>query len=115
MSKAPNLNLLHSARHKTSFKSAQSTAVQAITNAQPPLSQEQNRRQRTYFLSMMLRTVCFIATILIKNEIRWVALAGALILPYVAVVLANAATSTRKTSAHFSAKRLSLPNKSAKE
>ena len=39
---------------------------------------------------MMVRTTCFIATIFLPSPYRWIAMGGALVLPYVAVVLANA-------------------------
>jgi predicted tellurium resistance membrane protein TerC len=61
-----------------------------ITNAQDALSFEQRSRARRYFISMMVRTACFIATIFLPSPYRWIAMGGALVLPYVAVVLANA-------------------------
>lgn len=61
-----------------------------ITSAQDALSIEQSRRARRYFLSMMVRTACFIATIFLPSPYRWIAMGGALVLPYVAVVIANA-------------------------
>lgn len=61
-----------------------------ITSAQKGLSTDLTRRQRRYFISMMIRTACFIATVLLPSPFRWFTLVGALILPYVAVVIANA-------------------------
>lgn len=61
-----------------------------ITSAFDPLSEEQRGRQRRYFISMMLRTACFIASIFLPNPYRWISMGGAVLLPYVAVVLANA-------------------------
>jgi hypothetical protein len=43
---------------------------------------------------MMVRTGCFIAAVFLPNPFRWVALAGALLLPYFAVVMANAGRET---------------------
>jgi hypothetical protein len=43
-----------------------------------------------YLLSMLIRTACFVAAVVIDSWVRWVFLAGALFLPYVAVVMANA-------------------------
>ena len=52
------------------------------------------RRQRRYVLSMTLRTVCFIAAIVVgPGWLRWVLVAAAILLPYVAVVMANAVTT----------------------
>ncbi len=65
-----------------------------ITNAQEALSQEQRGRQRRYFVSMMVRTACFISTIFLPNPYRWFAMAGAVFLPYIAVVIANAGRET---------------------
>jgi hypothetical protein len=39
---------------------------------------------------MMIRTACFIAAIFLPNPYRWFAMGGALVLPYIAVVIANA-------------------------
>lgn len=61
-----------------------------ITSALESLSLEQRGRQRRYFVSMMVRTACFIATIFLPSPARWVTLGGAVILPYIAVVMANA-------------------------
>jgi hypothetical protein len=57
-----------------------------ITSAHDALSVEQRGRQRRYFISMMVRTGCFISTIFLPNPYRWVAMAGAVFLPYIAVV-----------------------------
>jgi len=65
-----------------------------ITSAQDALSVEQRGRQRRYFISMMVRTGCFISTIFLPNPYRWVAMAGAVFLPYIAVVIANAGRET---------------------
>ena len=61
-----------------------------ITNAQESLSREQKGRARRYFISMMVRTACFIAAIFLPNPYRWFAIGGAIVLPYIAVVIANA-------------------------
>jgi len=43
---------------------------------------------------MMVRTVCFILTVILPSPYRWIALFGAVVLPYVAVVVANAGRET---------------------
>ena len=52
-------------------------------------------RQRRYLLSMSLRTICFVGAIIASLAgIHWlwpILIVGALVLPYVAVVMANAA------------------------
>lgn len=62
----------------------------SITNAEFSLSSEQSDRARRYFISMMLRTICFILTVLLPSPYRWITLIFAVILPYFAVVIANA-------------------------
>lgn len=50
---------------------------------------------------MMVRTACFILTVILPNPWRWVALTGAVFLPYVAVIVANAGRETIKGSTVF--------------
>jgi len=61
-----------------------------VTAAQRSLSQEQVGRTRKYLFSMGIRTACVIAAIFVPGWPRWVLIAGAVVLPYVAVVIANA-------------------------
>lgn len=61
-----------------------------ITHARTPLSQEIVGRRRRYLFSMGIRTACFLGAIVAHGWLRWVLLVGAVILPYVAVVVANA-------------------------
>ena len=61
-----------------------------ITSAPTGLSTDQSARQRRYFISMMIRTACFILTVILPSPYRWFALLGAVTLPYIAVVVANA-------------------------
>ncbi len=68
--------------------------VYDITSAQKSLSTDQPTRQRRYFISMMVRTACFILTVILPSPFRWFALAGAVFLPYIAVVVANAGRET---------------------
>jgi hypothetical protein len=68
--------------------------VHAITSAQEGLTIDQRSRQRKYFTSMMIRTACFVAAVFLPNPFRWIAMAGAVALPYIAVVVANAGRET---------------------
>ncbi len=43
-----------------------------------------------YAISMAIRTVCVVLAVVVDGPLRWVFVAGAVLLPYVAVVLANA-------------------------
>jgi hypothetical protein len=50
-------------------------------------------RQRRYVISMTIRTLCFVGAVAVgPGWLRWVLVAGAVLLPYVAVVLANSET-----------------------
>jgi hypothetical protein len=64
--------------------------VFTITEAQRGLSEEQTGRTRRYLASMAIRTACVVAAIFVPGWPRWVLIAGAVFLPYIAVVAANA-------------------------
>lgn len=64
--------------------------VHTITDAQRGLSQEQVGRTRRYLISMGIRTACVLAAIVVPGWPRWFLIAGAVVLPYLAVVIANA-------------------------
>jgi hypothetical protein len=82
--------------------------TQSITSAQNGLTNDQSARQRRYFISMMVRTICFILTVVLPSPYRWIALVGALTLPYIAVVAANAGRETINKDAIFTPKRKRL-------
>lgn len=63
--------------------------VHTITGAGESLSQEQPGRTKRYLISMTIRTACVLLAIVVPGWPRWVFLAGAVILPYLAVVAAN--------------------------
>jgi hypothetical protein len=63
-----------------------------ITNAPESPSAELGHRERRYIISMTIRTVCFISAIIVDGWLRWVLVAAAFVLPYVAVVMANSAS-----------------------
>ena len=63
-----------------------------ITTAAASPRDDISARQRRYLVSMAIRTVCFVAAIVVgPGWLRWVLVAAAVLLPYVAVVMANAA------------------------
>ena len=64
--------------------------VYAITNAATGLSFDQAGRKKRYLISMSLRTICFVGAIIAQGNLRWVLIFGAIFLPYIAVVIANA-------------------------
>jgi hypothetical protein len=69
-------------------------APQSVTSAPEPLGADQARRQRRYLVQMGVRVVCFLlAAILWQHVPLWVGLTlivGAVVLPYIAVLFANA-------------------------
>jgi len=73
---------------------ARDTSAVRITTAATSRADDIARRQRRYVFSMGLRTVCFLAAILVgPGWLRWVLVVAAVLLPYVAVVTANATTT----------------------
>ncbi|KJS56676.1 DUF3099 domain-containing protein [Streptomyces rubellomurinus] len=67
--------------------------VYRITGARSSLSEDVRGRQRRYVVSMLLRTVCVLLAVVLWDVQRWLAfgaLAGAVLLPYFAVLVANA-------------------------
>ena len=65
--------------------------VYSITGARSGLSDDVADRTKRYLISMGIRTACFIGAVIATGPLRWILLAGALLLPYVAVVVANTA------------------------
>ena len=62
-----------------------------ITTAQRSSAEDMVARQKRYAISMTLRTVCFVAAVAVgPGWLRWVLVAGAVFLPFFAVVMANA-------------------------
>jgi hypothetical protein len=66
------------------------TEVHRITDADAGLTDDQRGRTRRYLIAMTVRTVCFLAAVLTPSPWRWIFAVGALVLPYLAVVVANA-------------------------
>ncbi len=67
-------------------------AAVRITTAAESREADISARQRRYVISMGFRTLCFVGAILVgPGWLRWVLVAAAILLPYVAVVLANSA------------------------
>jgi hypothetical protein len=61
-----------------------------ITTAPQSHRDDIDRRRKRYLISMAIRTACFVGAIFVGGWVRWVLLVGAFVLPYVAVVMANA-------------------------
>jgi hypothetical protein len=61
-----------------------------ITDAGHAVSDDQASRTRRYLFSMAVRTACFLGAVVTSGALRWTLVAGAVVLPYVAVLIANA-------------------------
>jgi hypothetical protein len=72
-----------------------------ITTAGSGPSADLARRQKRYLISMSIRALCFIGAVIAgANHVNWlwpILIGAALILPYIAVVMANA-TDSRDSS-----------------
>jgi Flp pilus assembly protein TadB len=82
-----------------------STENISITSAPRALSTDLAARQRRYLISMIIRTICFLLTVALPSPYRWFALVGAMFLPYIAVVVANAGRETVFPGAQILSKR----------
>ncbi|GAA2742414.1 MULTISPECIES: DUF3099 domain-containing protein [Kitasatospora] len=67
--------------------------VHRITGARSSLTEDVRGRQRRYVISMLVRTVCVVLAVVLWDVQRYLAvlaLVGGALLPYFAVVIANA-------------------------
>lgn len=64
--------------------------VVSITGARTSLADDVSARTRRYLISMTIRTVCFVGAVIASGPLRWFLVACAILLPYIAVVMANA-------------------------
>jgi hypothetical protein len=60
-----------------------------ITTARKGIADDQASRVRGYVISMSIRIICFLLAVVTTGWLRWTFVAGALIIPYIAVVFAN--------------------------
>jgi hypothetical protein len=80
--------------------------VHNITEAQSALSADIPARQRKYFYSMMIRTLCFLLAVITPSPYRWFFLVGAVTLPYISVIVANAGRETIRGEAKLLRSRI---------
>lgn len=73
-------------------------AVHRISDAPRPLAEDVSARSRNYMISMGVRTVLFILALVFTGWLRWAFFIGSLILPYIAVMLANEGKTRRSES-----------------
>ncbi|WP_159610295.1 DUF3099 domain-containing protein [Glutamicibacter sp. JC586] len=70
--------------------------VHRITEARESHTSERDTRVRKYTISMTVRMICFVLAFFFDGWLRWVFVAGAVVLPYVAVVVANGGADLTK-------------------
>jgi hypothetical protein len=76
--------------HRTSRASSSADGSVRITSAQTSHSERVRGRQTRYLISMGIRTLCFVLAVVTDGALRWAFIVGAVVLPYVAVIAANA-------------------------
>jgi hypothetical protein len=64
--------------------------VQSVTSAPVSAADDQSHRVRRYLLTMGIRVVCGALALFTEGWVRWTFVALAVVLPYIAVVMANA-------------------------
>lgn len=75
---------------RASRRPQEPVVVHTVTTAPQAPFDDHDQRARRYVLTMTIRTICFVLMVVFDGWLRWAFLAGAAILPYIAVVLANA-------------------------
>ena len=63
--------------------------VHRVSGVATSLSADVRDRQRRYVMSMGVRTLCFLLAVVTPSPWRWVLLSAAVVLPHIAVVVAN--------------------------
>ena len=64
--------------------------TQSITTVSESPEDERKSRMLKYTIAMTIRVICIVAAMFVEGWLMWLAFAGAIFLPYFAVVLANA-------------------------
>ena len=76
-------------RFGSRHRAASPDPVHQITGARRAVRDDVDSRTRRYLISMGVRTACFVLAVVTDGWLRWVMIAGAVILPYLSVVFAN--------------------------
>jgi hypothetical protein len=75
----------------------------SISQARESLDDEMHHRMKRYLISMSIRTVCFVLAVVLHGWMRWTMALAAIVLPYIAVVMANAGPSKNvRTASRYS-------------
>lgn len=83
----------------------------AVTSLPQSPQEEATGRVRRYGITMLIRIVCFALTVLVTpyGWYTWVFAIAAAVLPYIAVVFANAVNPTTRSAAESPMQQLSAP------
>jgi predicted tellurium resistance membrane protein TerC len=87
--------------------------IQSATSIEVSPEQERRSRMIKYSIAMTIRMVCIVVGVLVQGPLMWVAFAGAIFLPYFAVVIANSPGKT-KASSTIVAPKLTISNEQFK-
>jgi hypothetical protein len=79
-------------------RGADEPVIHRITAAPRPHAEDLDRRINRYLVSMAVRTACVVGVFVVPGPTRWVFAVGAVALPYVAVLFANAGDRRRATA-----------------
>lgn len=63
--------------------------VTTITSMAESVHEERESRLRQYAITMLIRTLCVVGMVVVRGPMIWVFAAGAIVLPWIAVVFAN--------------------------
>ncbi|MHA7262322.1 DUF3099 domain-containing protein [Arthrobacter sp. TMN-37] len=79
---------------KQTRHSRHDTDVHSISDARESHTDEMRSRMIKYSISMGIRMVCLILVFFVEGWMMWVVIAGAVLLPYFAVIIANGGSDT---------------------
>ncbi|WP_299165214.1 DUF3099 domain-containing protein [uncultured Arthrobacter sp.] len=79
---------------KLSHQSKRRPEIHNISDAREAHSDEMRQRMIKYSISMGIRMVCLILVFVVEGWLQWVMIAGAVFLPYFAVIIANGGSDT---------------------
>ena len=64
--------------------------MHSVTSAASSTTDDQDQRVKRYLVMMGIRVLCFGLVFVTTGWLRWAAVAGAVLIPYFAVIVANA-------------------------
>ncbi|MFM5905772.1 MAG: DUF3099 domain-containing protein [Micrococcales bacterium] len=76
---------------------------QTVTSIGIAPEQERRSRMIKYAIAMTIRSICVILAVVVQGWAVWIFIAGAVLLPYFAVVLANAHDQSGNQRKHSTA------------